>query len=98
MAPVAVDFISITDPMLILIAQGRPSRNLLIRGAAYDTVQQSTILPIKDIKADEMEMRKKRMVRMPNMDKEEEGRRMKSDSSAGIYVTASVEDQCRLSA
>ena len=43
-----------------------------------------------------MEMRKKRMVRMPNMDKEEEGRRMNSDSSAGIYVTTSVESQCRL--
>ena len=43
-----------------------------------------------------MEMRKRRMVRMPNRDKTEEGRRMNPDSSAGIYVTASVEAQCRL--
>ena len=43
-----------------------------------------------------MEMRKRRVVRMPNRDKEEEGRRMNPDSSDGIYVTASVEAQCRL--
>ena len=36
------------------------------------------------------------MVRMPNKDGEEEGIRMNPDSSAGIYVTASVEAQCIL--
>ena len=45
---------------------------------------------------DEMEMRKRIMVRMPNRDREEEGRIMNPDSSAGIYVTASVEAQCRM--
>ena len=34
MAPVEVDTISKTDPMVILREQGRPSMNLLIRGAA----------------------------------------------------------------
>ena len=43
-----------------------------------------------------MEMRKRRMVRMPKRDREEEGRRMNPESSAGIYVTASVEAQCRM--
>ena len=42
-----------------------------------------------------MEMRKRRMVRIPNSDGEEKVRRMNPDSSAGIYVTASVEAQCR---
>ena len=46
------------------------------------------------MKADDMEMRKRRMVRIPNREREEEGRRMNPDSSAGIYVTASVEAQC----
>ena len=96
MAPVAVDAIKKTDPMVILREQGRPSRNLLIRATAYGTVQQRTILPIQEMKAAEMEMRKRRMVRMPNRNKEEEGRRIKPDSSSGIYVTASVEAQCRL--
>ena len=43
-----------------------------------------------------MEMRNRIMVRMPNREIEEEGRRMNPDSSAGIYVTASVEAQCRM--
>ena len=82
--------------MDILRARGDQSRDLLIRGAAYDTVQQRKILPIQEIKADEMEMRKRRMIRIPSMDREEEGRRMNPDSSSGIYVTASVEAQCRM--
>ena len=90
----SVDVIKTIDPMVILRARGNPSRNLLIRGADYDTVQQRTIIPIQEIKADEMEMRKRRMLRMPNMDREEGVRRMNPDSSAGIYVTASVEAQC----
>ena len=36
------------------------------------------------------------MVRMPNREREEEGRRMNPDSSSGIYVTASVEAKCRM--
>ena len=96
MAPVVIDVIRTTDPMVILRERGNQSRNLLIRGAAYDTVQQRTILPIQEIKADEMEMRKRRMVRIPNREREEEGRRMKPDSSLGIYVTESVEAQRRM--
>ena len=96
MAPVVIDVIRTTDPMVILRARRNESRNLLIRGAAYDIVHQRTILPIQEMKADEMEIRKKRMVRMPNSEREEEGRRMNPDSSAGIYFTASVEDQCRM--
>ena len=52
--------------MVILIEKGGSSRNLLILVAAYDDVQQRKILPIQEIKADEMEMRKKIMLRMPN--------------------------------
>ena len=53
MAPVAVDAIRTTDPMVILRAQGIPSSNLLIRAAAYNTVQYRTILPIQEMKAAE---------------------------------------------
>ena len=70
--------------------------NLLIRGAAYDIFHQRKILPIQEMKADKMEIRKRRMVRMPNRERDEEGIRMNPDSSAGIYVTASVEAQCRM--
>ena len=96
MAPVAVYVIRTTDPMVILKAKWRSSRNLLIRAAAYDTVQQRTIIPIQEMKSAETEMKKRRIVRMPNRGGEEEGRRMNPDSSAGIYVTESVEAQRRL--
>ena len=96
MAHVVIYAISTTDPMVILRENGRSSRNLLIRYAAYDTVQQRKILPIQEIKAVEMETRKRRIVRMPNRDGEEEVRIMNPDSSAGIYVTASVEYKCIL--
>ena len=96
MAPVSVDVIRTTDPMVFLRAQGRPSRKLLIRVSVYDTVQQRTILPIQQMKAADMEMRKRIMVRIPNKGGEEEGKIMNPESSAGIYVTASVEDQYRL--
>ena len=36
------------------------------------------------------------MLRTPDRDKEEEVRRMIPDSSAGIYITSSVEAQCRM--
>ena len=91
MAPVSVDAIRTTDPMIILRKNGRSSSNFLIRAASYNTVQQRKIIPIQEIKAAEMEMRNMIMVRMPNRGGEEEGRRMNPDSSAGIYVTASVE-------
>ena len=80
--------------MVILIEKGGSSRNLLILVAAYDDVQQRKILPIQEIKADEMEMRKRIMVRMLNRDGEEECRIINPESSSGIYVTASVESQC----
>ena len=37
-----------------------------------------------------MEIEKRRMVRIPNRDGEEEGSRMNPDSLDGIYATASV--------
>ena len=79
--------------MVVIIAKGGSSRNLLIRVAAYDTVQQRTIIPIQEIKAAEMEMRNRIMVRIPNRDGEDEGIRINPDSSSRIYVTASLEAQ-----
>ena len=96
MVPGEVKAIRTTDPIVILRAKGRSLRNLLIIAAAYDNVQQRTILSIKEIKAAETEMSKRRMARMQNMDGDEEGSIIIPDSSDGIYVTASMEAQCRL--
>ena len=66
MAPGEVEATRMTDPMSTLRAKGGSSRNLLIRSEAHNTVQQRTIFPIQEMKAAEMEMRKRRMVRIPN--------------------------------
>ena len=47
MVLVAIDVIKTIDPMVILRARGNPSRNLLIRYASYNTVEQRTIIPIQ---------------------------------------------------
>ena len=57
--------------MVILGEKGGYSRKLIINIVAYDTVQQRTIIPIQEIKAAEMVMRKRRMIRIPNRDREE---------------------------
>ena len=66
MAPGEVESIKTTYQMVILRANGVSSRNLLIRATAYDTVQKRKIIPIKEMKEDEMEMRKRSMVSMSN--------------------------------
>ena len=71
MAPGEVESNRNTDPMVILRSKGGSSRNLLIRAAAYDTVQQRTILPIQEIKESDMEKRKRIMVRVPKKYREE---------------------------
>ena len=93
MAPEEIEAIITTEPMVILIEKGRSSRNLLIRYAAYDTVQQRKIIHIQEMKSYEMEMRRRRMVRMQNRNGEEEFIRINPNYSVGIYVTASVESE-----
>ena len=58
MEPVAVKAIRTTEPMVILRAKGRSSRNLLIRAADYDTVQQRTIITIQEMKVSKMKIRR----------------------------------------
>ena len=65
MAPGEIKATRTTDPMVILREKGISLRNLLIQVAAYDTVQQRTIFPIQEIRAAEMGMRKRIMVRTP---------------------------------
>ena len=68
MAPGEVKAIMTTDPMVVLISKEGSSRSILIIFASYDNVQQKTILSIQEIKAAEMEMRKRLIVKIPNRD------------------------------
>ena len=54
MATGEVKSVRTTDPMVIIRSKVGSSRNLLVQVAAYDTVQQRTILPIQEIKASDM--------------------------------------------
>ena len=91
MSPGEVKAIRTTEIMVITIENFISPTKLLIRVAAYDTVQQRKILPLQETKAAEMAMRKRRMVRMPKRDGEGECMIIKHESSSDIYVTALVE-------
>ena len=70
--------------------------NLLIMEAAYDTVRHRTMLPLQKIKETEVEIRTHRMVIITKKDGEGEPSRINPESSVGMYVTASVEADCRV--
>ena len=64
--------ISKSDPMVVLRDKGHvgASRNLLLREASYDIVSHSTVLPLQQIKENEMEIRTQRIIRIPKKDGE----------------------------
>ena len=52
-APIQLEMTRTNDPMVIIRAKGstqKPSRNILLRAAAYDTVHKRTVLPLQEIK------------------------------------------------
>ena len=49
-APIQLEVTRTNDPMVIIRAKGstqQPSRNILLRAAAYDTVNKQTVLPLQ---------------------------------------------------
>ena len=49
-APIQLQATRTNDPMVIIRAKGRtqqPSREILLRSAAYDTVRKQTVLPLQ---------------------------------------------------
>ena len=63
-APIYMEEISTTGPMVILIDKGKgiSSMNLLIREYAYDTMGTRTVLPLHQINTVESKMKRWRMV------------------------------------
>ena len=97
-APIEMERVITTDPMVILRYKGRckASSNLLIRADTYDTMRIRTVLPLHQIKTVEREMKRQRMVHMNNIPVGDGGCRMNPEYSSGIYTTAVNEDQCRI--
>ena len=88
MSPVTVDNITTTDPVVILKARGNTSRNLIIRSAAYDIINRSTVIPAQKIKDVMQELNRAKKVKIPNDIPKPS--RMNPDSSSGLYVTAEL--------
>ena len=97
-APIDIEEINTTDPIVILTEKGngRSLRNLLIREDAYDTVRTRDVLPIHQIKIAKRETKRRHMVCIKNTPGEDDGYRLKKDSSSGIYMTSVKEDQFRI--
>ena len=53
LAPIQLQVTRINEPMVIIRANGgtqQPSRNILLRAEAYNTVRKKTVLPLQDMK------------------------------------------------
>ena len=62
LAPIKLLTARTNDPMVIIRENGgiqQPSRNILLRAAAYDTVQKRTVLPLQELKRKYMIILKK---------------------------------------
>ena len=81
--------------MVIILSKGstqQPSRNVLLRAAAYDTVRKRTVLPLQEMKRETMMILNKRKVKLENKDA---STRRDHNSTSGIYLTAVKVAQCR---
>ena len=88
LAPIKLQVTRTNDPMVIIRAKGstqQPSRNILIRAAAYDIVRKQTVLPLQEMKRETMMIPKKRKLKLSNEDAKT---RRNPNSTLGIYLTA----------
>ena len=74
------------------VSTQQPPRNILLRAAAYDTVQKQTVLPLQEIKRETMMILKQKKVKMAN---EDANTRRKPNLTLGIDLTAAKVAQCR---
>ena len=83
------------DPMVIIrvkVSTHQPSRNILLRAAAYDTVHKRTFLPLQEIKRETMMIHHQKKVKLGD---EDANTRINLNSTLGIYLTAAKVSQCR---
>ena len=84
LAPIKLLTTRTNNLMVIIPAKGsnqQPYRNILLREAAYETVQKRTVLPIQEMKIENMMILKQKRVKLAN---EDTTTRMNSDSTSGI--------------
>ena len=83
-----------SNPVMILRATSDTSRNLVIRSAAYDVINQSTIIHVQKIKDMMLEINSAKKLKIPN--EVSKATRMNPDSSCVIYITAEICQSARI--
>ena len=94
-APIQLQVTRTNDPIVIIRAKGsthQPSRNILLRAAAYDTVQKRTVIPLQEMKRETMMIHHQKKVKLAD---EDTNTRSNLNSTSGIYLTAAKVAQCR---
>ena len=93
-APIQLEVTRTNDPMVIIRAKGstqQPSRNILLRAAAYDTVRKRTVLPLQEMKRETIMIHHQKKVKLAD---EYANTRSNPNSTSGIYLTAAKVAQC----
>ena len=82
------------DPVVIMKAQGKSDRNLLIRSVAYDVVSRSLIVPVQEMKRIVQEHSAAKSIKIGSTVLTEESRQ-NPDTSSGHHVTDALRAQAR---
>ena len=84
LAPIQLQVTRTNEPMVIIRANGstqKPSINILLRAAAYDTVQKQTVLPLQKMKRKTTMIHQQKKVKPANKDA---NTRRNPNSTSGI--------------
>ena len=95
MAPVQLQIKTTTDPHIIIQARNNESRNLLIRSAAYQIINKSTIIPEQKLKDAMHEIANNKKANIPKKTIPT-ATRINPDSSTGLYVTSELRAEARI--
>jgi hypothetical protein len=82
------------DPVVIIKAQGKSDRNLLIRSVAYDVVSRSLIVPVQEMKRIVQEHSQAKSIKLGSTILTEQTRQ-NPDTSSGHHVTDALRAQAR---
>jgi hypothetical protein len=82
------------DPVVIIKAQGKSDRNLLIRSVAYDVVSRSLIVPVQEMKRIVQEHSQAKSIKLGSTVLTEQTRQ-NPDTSSGHHVTDALRAQAR---
>ena len=86
---------STNDPMVIIRSKGstqQPSRNILLRATAYDTVRKRTVFPLQEMKRENMMIHQQKKVKLAY---EDANTRSNPNSTSGVYLTVAKVAQYR---